>query len=282
MAESSISTGHENGIATIRLNRPDKLNAMTTTMISDFVEALAKAERDDAVRVVVVTGSGRAFCAGTDISAGFDLPTGGDPATGKWVPPDVGGALTLKLYRMKKPVLAAVNGVAAGIGATMLLAMDRRFVAEGARFTFPFARRGIMAESVSSWFLPRVVGLPNALDWMLTGRMIEADEALRCGLADEVLPADDLVARVHAYARTIIDNTSAASVAVNRQLLWRMASGRAPEEAHELESRALAALLAHADSKEGVSSFMEKRPPRFTSTAADADFMDGWWEATDR
>lgn len=278
MAEDPIRSEHEGAIATITLSRPDKLNAMTVAMTQAIFAALDRAEADDSVRAVIVTGSGRAFCAGTDLSNGFDLPTGGDPETGKEVPPDVGGILGLRVYRMKKPVVAAINGVAAGIGATLPLVMDRRFAVEGARFTFPFSRRGIMAETVSSWFLPRIVGLSTALDWMLTGRMIEADEALAKGLVDELLPPGRLLPRTREFVEEIARHAAPASVAVNRQMLWRMMGNHSPEQAHQFESRALAGLLAHPDSKEGVASFLEKRPPRFTGTARDAGFMDAWWK----
>ena len=277
MTTDPIAGAHEEGIATIALNRPDKLNAMTLPMIDGLIAAFDMAEEDDSVRAVIVTGTGRAFCAGTDLSTGFALPTGGDPKSGAGVPADVGGLLALRIHRMKKPVIAAINGVAAGIGATLPLAMDRRIAVEGARFTYPFARRGIMAESVSSWFLPRIVGISTALDWMMTGRMIEADEALAKGLVDELVAPEELLPRARAFARQIIEHTAPASVAVNRQLLWRMIGDCSPQQAHDLESRALSGLLAHPDSKEGVASFMEKRPPRFTGTVRTADFMDGWW-----
>lgn len=277
MAEDDIASMYEGGIATITLNRPDKLNAVTLDMIDGLIAALDKAEEDDAVGAIIVTGKGRAFCAGTDLSAGFALPTGGDPKTGAGVPSDVGGLAALRIHRMKKPVIAAINGVAAGIGATLPLTMDRRIAVEGVRFTYPFARRGIMAESVSSWFLPRIVGISTALDWMMTGRMIDANEALVKGLVDELVAPEELLPRARAFARQIIDHAAPASVAVNRQLLWRMIGDYSPQDAHDFESRALSGLLAHTDSGEGVASFMEKRPPRFTGTVRTADFMDCWW-----
>lgn len=262
--------------AIITLNRPDRLNTARIRTHEEITAALDLAEADDRVRAVVVTGAGRAFCAGTDLSAGFDVPRGGDPASGEGVPPDVGGQVTLRVHAMRKPVIAAINGVAAGFGATFPLAMDRRFAVPGARFLFPFVRRGIMAESCSSWFLPRLVGMGPALDWMLTGRAIEAEEALAKGLVDELVEPDALLPRALAYAADIAANTAPASVAVTRQLLWRMAAAPDPAIAHDLESRALAGLLAHPDSVEGVRSFAEKRPPAFTGTVADAGFMDGW------
>lgn len=277
MTDEAIRSEHEGGIATITVNRPEKLNAMTVAMTRALAAAFDRAEADDGVRAVIVTGTGRAFCAGTDLSNGFDLPTGGNPETGENVPPDVGGVVGLRVYRMRKPVIAAINGVSAGIGATLPLTMDRRLAVEGVRFTFPFSRRGIMVETLSSWFLPRIVGMSTALDWMLSGRMIEADEALAKGLVDELLPPDRLLMRAREFADGIIRHTAPASVAVNRQMIWRMMGDFSPEQAHELESRALAGLLAHPDSREGVASFMEKRPPRFTGTVRDAAFMDTWW-----
>lgn len=264
-------------IATITLNRPDRLNAARVQTIDELLAGLDEADRDDSIRVVIMTGAGRAFCAGTDLENGFDLPTGGDPATGEGVPEDVGGRVTLRLYRMRKPVIAAINGAAAGFGATSILAMDRRIASSGAKFVFPFVRRGIMAESCSSWFLPRLVGMSTALDWMLTGRTITAEEAFAKGLVDELVEPDALLERAQAYAREIAEQTAPMSVAITRQLLWRMANTDDPSVAHDLESRASTALLAHGDSREGVESFKEKRLPRFSGAASLTDFTDSWW-----
>ena len=222
------------GIATLRLNRPDRLNAVGVRTHAEIRAALSAADGDDTVRAVVVTGTGRAFCAGTDLSDGFDLPTGGDAASGDGVPPDVGGEVTLRLYEMRKPVIAAVNGVAAGFGATFLLAMDRRIAGAGSRFLFPFVRRGIMPESCSSWFLTRLVGMGPALDWMLTGRAIPAEEALARGLIDEIVEADELLPRARAWAAEIAANCAPASVAVARQLMWRMSA--VPDPPHRARS----------------------------------------------
>jgi len=265
------------GIVTIWLNRPDKLNAARKETHDELLAALSRADEDDDVRVVVVSGRGRAFCAGTDLSGGFSLPSGGDPATGEGVPADLGGRVTLRLFDMRKPVIGAINGVAVGFGATFLLPMDVRLASSEARFGFVFSRRGIVAESCSSWFLPRLVGIPTALDWMITGRLISAEEALKAGLVQKVLPPDHLLAEAMTLAQDIVKQTAPVSVAVNRQLLWKMMGADHPRIAHALESRALSATLAHPDSAEGARSFAEKRPAEFRGRISEAAFMDGWW-----
>ena len=278
MTYEDIEYALEDGVATIWLNRPDKLNAARVSTHDELISALDRADCDDAVKAIIVSGRGRAFCAGTDLSDGFALPSGGDPATGEGVQADVGGRVTLRLYDMRKPVIGAVNGAAVGFGATFLLPMDFRLAAVGAKFGFVFTRRGIVAESCSSWFLPRVVGLPTALDWMLTGRMVAAEEALAKGLVTELLAPDALMARVRAIARDIVENCAPVSVAMNRQLLWKLLGADHPRAAHHLESRGLAAALAHADSAEGAKSFVEKRAPAFTGNVSDAGFIRAWWQ----
>jgi enoyl-CoA hydratase/carnithine racemase len=263
--------------AIIALNRPEKLNAVRMRSLDELVAALDDADADDAIRAVVVTGNGRAFCAGTDLSDGFDLPMGGDPATGDGVPPDAGGRVTLRLYEMTKPVIAAVNGPAVGFGATSLLAMDFRLAAAEAKFCYIFARRGIVAESCSSWFLPRIVGVATALDWMLTGRMVPAQEALQKGRVQDVVPAEALLPRAMEIARGIAETTAPVSVAINRQLMWKMLDAEHPRMAHALESRGVAATLAGPDAREGARAFAERRAPAFTSKASDAAFMRAWW-----
>lgn len=270
-------------IVTIALNRPDKLNAARAETYSELVAALDAADADEAVRAIIVTGRGRAFCAGTDLSGGrFSLPRGGDPATGKGIPADLGGRVTLRLFEMRKPVIGAVNGPAVGFGATFLLPMDYRIASSTARFGFVFTRRGIAAESCSSWFLPRIVGITTALDWMLTGRMVDAEEALRKGLVSEIAAPEELLAKATAIAREIADNTAPASVALNRQLLWRMLGADHPLEAHKLESRAIAATVGTPDSAEGARAFLEKRPPNFTGKVADTRYMEAWWPLRDQ
>lgn len=273
----TIAVSTDGPVRTIRLNRPDRLNAATRQMHDELVAALDGAEDDDAIRVVIVTGEGRAFCAGTDLAEGFG-PASGDPATGRDVERDVGGRVTLRLFTLRKPVIGAVNGAAVGFGATLLLPMDFRLAAEDARFGYVFSRRGIVPESCSSWFLPRLVGMTKALDWTITGRLVPADEGLAAGLLNEVLPADELLPRAHALAREIAETTSPASVALVRQLLWRMQGEAHPMAAHRLESRCLAALARLPDVPEGVAAFIGKRPPRFsTRPSVDLDFTASWW-----
>jgi enoyl-CoA hydratase/carnithine racemase len=264
-------------IATITLDRPAKLNAVTRDSIAQLTRAFEQADADDAVRAVILTGAGRAFCAGADLSDGFGLPTGGDPATGEGIAPDPGGQATLRLFEMRKPVIAAVNGPAVGFGATVLLPADRRIAAEGAKFAFPFVRRGIVPDGCSSWFLPRLVGLPKALDWMLSGRTFPAEEALAGGLVEEIIPEPDLIARARAIAASLIEGTAPVSVALARRLLWTMAGEAHPARAHALESRGLAATLRR-DGAEGAAAFMERRPAAFPSrVSSDCDYTQTWW-----
>ena len=277
MAGSDVAYAVRGAAAVLSFARPERMNAARMQTHADLIAALDRAEADDAVRGVVLTGEGRAFCAGTDISEGFVLPEGGDPVTGEGVQPDVGGATVLRIFRMRKPVIAAVNGVAVGFGASVTLACDIRLAAEGARWGFVFARRGICAESCVSWFLPRVVGISTALDWMMTGRMVEAAEAAEAGLVKAVVPAEALLDAALGVVEEIAANTAPVSVAMNRELLWRMLGAGHPAEAHALESRALAARLAHGDSREGVAAFAERRAPRFEAGLAAAAVMDGWW-----
>lgn len=264
------------GIATIAFDRPAKLNAVTQAMIETLVRALAWADDDDDVRAVVLTGEGRAFCAGADLSGGFGLPTEGDPATGEGVASDPGGLATLRLFEMRKPVIAAVNGAAAGFGATVLLPCDVRIAAAGARFAFPFVRRGIVPDACSSWFLQRVTGLATALDWMLSGRTFDVAEAHAKGLVSEVTAPEALLERAYAIARSMTADTAPVSIAVTRRLIWAMAGAIHPAQAHAFESRGLAATLLR-DGAEGAAAFMERRPPRFPGRASvDADFIDAW------
>ncbi|MFG1229988.1 enoyl-CoA hydratase-related protein [Xanthobacter wiegelii] len=273
----TIAVTVDGPVLTLTLNRPAQLNAATSQMHTEIVAALDVADADDAIRAVVVTGAGRAFCAGTDLSEGFGPPEG-DPATGEGVVRDVGGRVTLRLFSLRKPVIGAINGAAVGFGATFLLPMDFRLAVEGARFGYVFSRRGIVTESCSSWFLPRIVGMTRALDWALSGRLIPATEALAAGLLTEVLPADELLPRAHALARDLAENTSPASVALIRQLLWRMEGESHPMAAHRLESRCLSALVRLPDVPEGVAAFREKRAPRFsTRPSTDLEFADKWW-----
>jgi enoyl-CoA hydratase/carnithine racemase len=262
------------GVATITLHRPEKLNAFTPVMAAELARAAAAADADDAVRVVVVTGAGRAFCAGADLAAGpgglGDRARGGigggeEPGRGSidGVPRDWGGIASLPFAALRKPVVAAVNGPAVGIGATVLLPMDVRIAAESARFGFVFVRRGITPEAASSWFLPRLVGISQAMEWVATGRVFDAAEALRGGLVSRVVADADLLPTAYALAREIADNTSGVAVGAARQLLWSMLGAPSPWDAHRAESRALADLTAGPDVEEGVAAFLAKRPPDF-------------------
>ncbi|HEX2651359.1 MAG TPA: crotonase/enoyl-CoA hydratase family protein [Burkholderiales bacterium] len=267
-------------ILTVTLNRPDKLNAFTTRMRDELIAAFAAADADDEVRVVIVTGAGRAFCAGADLSAGretFDFAKRGGPEAAEQR--DGGGRVSLAIYGSKKPVIAAVNGAAVGVGVTMTLPMDIRIASTEARFGFVFARRGIVPEACSSWFLPKVVGLSQAAEWLYTGRVFGAEEALAARLVSRVVPPEEVLPAARKLAREIADNTSAVSVALSRQMLWRMAGADHPMEAHKVDSRAIYAMGASDDVKEGIASFKEKRAPRFTMRASkDMPDFYPWWE----
>ncbi|MGY1665677.1 enoyl-CoA hydratase-related protein [Geodermatophilus sp. SYSU D00696] len=263
-------------VATITLDRPDRLNAFTPVMAAELARAAAAADADDAVRVVVVTGAGRAFCAGADLAAGpgglGDRARGGiggaaEPGRGSvdGVPRDWGGIAALPFAALRKPVIAAVNGPAVGIGATLTLPMDVRIAAESARFGFVFVRRGITPEAASTWFLPRVVGISQAVEWVATGRVFDAAEALRGRLVSRVVPDAELLPTALGLAREIADNTSGVAVAAARRMLWSMLGAPSPWDAHRAESRALAELTAGPDVEEGVAAFLAKRPPEFTA-----------------
>ena len=270
----------DNGILTVTLNRPDKLNAFTHTMLRELLDALDKADTDDDVRVIIFTGAGRGFCAGADLSAGagsFDH-AGEDGRTAD-THRDGGGLLTLRLYESRKPLIAAINGAAVGVGVTMTLPMDIRLASSDARFGFVFARRGIVPEAASSWFLPRIVGVSQALQWAYSGRVFPASEALAARLVSEVLAPEDLLPRARAIAREIVENTSAISVTMIRHMLWRMLSEDHPMAAHRLDSRSIYELGQSADAKEGVSSFLEKRAPQFPGKVSrDMPKFFPWWE----
>ncbi|HUO91484.1 MAG TPA: crotonase/enoyl-CoA hydratase family protein [Rhizomicrobium sp.] len=289
MAYEQILTAVTDQILTITLNRPDKLNAFTGTMMSELIDAFEKASADDGVRVVVVTGAGRAFCAGADLSAGaatFDPGTRPDRNAGAgpeidWSDErvrDGGGRLTLAIFECLKPVIAAVNGPAVGVGATMQLAMDIRIASEQARFGFVFSRRGIVPEACSSWFLPKIVGIAQALDWCFSGRVFDAQEALRGNLVKEVVKPEELLPRAYALAAEIRDNTSPVSVALIRQMLWRLSALDHPMEAHKIDSRGIYSRGSSDDVKEGVVAFLEKRPARFPQKVSrDMPPYFPWW-----
>ena len=276
MEFQQIDYAVEDGIATITLDRPDRMNAFTERMRLELIAAFDRADADDDVRVVIVTGRGKAFCAGADLAGGGD--TFRSDSEEVWR--DGGGQVSLRIYESKKPVIAAINGPAVGVGVTMTLPMDIRLASDSARFGFVFTRRGITPEACSSWFLPRLVGISRALGWVLSGRVFPAAEALAGGLVSEVLPAADLLPRARALAREIADNTSAVSVALGRQLLWRMLGADHPMEAHKIDSRAISHMGRSPDAAEGVTSFLEKRPPRFSMRPSqDMPPFYPWWRA---
>jgi enoyl-CoA hydratase/carnithine racemase len=283
MAFETLLVDISDGIMTLTLNRPTRLNAFTETMAHELIAAFDQADDDDAVRVVIVTGAGRAFCAGADLGSGGDTfdraahGRGDDPADPR--NRDGGGTVTLRIFKCLKPVIAAVNGPAVGIGATMQLAMDIRMASDAARFGFVFARRGIVPEAASSFFLPRIVGMGQALEWCFTGRVFGAEEALKGGLVRSLHAPDALLPAAIALAREIADNTAPVSVAMTRQMLWRMAAARDPMEAHRVDSRAIFARGASADAREGVTSFLEKRPAVYPDrVSSDMPSFFPWWE----
>ena len=269
-----------NNVATITLHRPDKLNAFTNRMLKEMIDAFDVADGDDDVRAVIVTGSGRAFCAGADLSGGGETfaKGGSDVAARSGVIRDGGGLVALRIFESKKPVIGAINGAAVGVGVTMTLPMDIRLASEAARFGFVFARRGIVPEAASSWFLPRLVGISQAAEWCYTGRMIGAEEAREARLVRSVHAPEDLLPVARAIAREIADNAAPVSVALSRQMLWRMLGADHPMEAHRVDSRAINSRGASADAREGVVSFLEKRAPHFPGKVSDGlpDVFPDW------
>jgi enoyl-CoA hydratase/carnithine racemase len=278
-------------ILTITLNRPDKLNAFNAQMQQELIAAFDESDKDDNIRVVIVTGEGRGFCAGADLSAGAstfdrDLRRGpvkknADGSTDYSDPQvrDGGGTVTLRIFKSLKPVIAAVNGPAVGIGATMQLAMDIRIASEAARFGFVFSQRGIVPEAASSWFLPRLVGIQQALDWCYSGRVFPAQEALAGGLVKEVVSPDQLLPRARELAKSYIEKTAPVSVALIRQMMWRMMGADDPMEAHKVDSRGIYERGRSDDVKEGVVAFLEKRPSQFKNkVSADMPPYFPWWD----
>jgi enoyl-CoA hydratase/carnithine racemase len=251
------------GVATVTLNRPDRLNAFTERMLHELVDAMDQADADDDVRAVIFTGRGRAFCAGADLGEGGATFAAEGDAFEAERNADGGGIIAQRLYRSTKPLIAAINGPAVGVGATMTLPMDIRIAADTARFGFVFARRGIVPEACSSWFLPRVVGINQATEWVFSGRVFDAQEALRGRLVRSLHPAEDLLAVAQDIAREIADNTSAVAIALARTMLWRMLEEPDPAAAHAIDSRGIFEMGRSADAREGVTSFVEKRPPAF-------------------
>jgi len=269
----------EGRVLTITLNRPEQRNAVTYKTLDELIDAYDRAEADDRVRVIVLTGEGDFFSAGTDLgdSSGF-------AADSKTFKPlrggnrDVGGELAMKMFASNKVLIAAMNGTAVGIGITMTLPMDIRIASDSARFGLPFTRRGIIPESCATWFLPRLVGIAQAMDWVATGRIFGAEEALAGGLVRELVPAAEVLSRAQALAAEIASKTSAVSIALARNLMWRQLASPHPMSANQLESKALLFLGPGPDVKEGVASFKEKRDPEFTMTTSDLPEFVPWWE----
>ena len=269
-------------IATITLHRPDKLNAFTNTMMREVISAFDTTDADDSVRAVIVTGSGRGFCAGADLSGGGDTFSGGgsDVATKQGVPRDGGGLVSLRIFESLKPVIGAINGAAVGVGATMTLPMDIRLSSDIAKFGFVFAKRGIVPEACSSYFLPRIVGISRATEWVFTGRVFGSQEAKDAGLIRSVHAPEELIPAARALASEIVANTSPVSVAVSRQMLWRMLGASHPMEAHRVDSRGIKERGKSSDSREGVVSFLEKRTAVFPDKVSDGlpDIFPNWEE----
>tara|TARA_Y100001001_G_C7946415_1_gene287467 strand:- start:105 stop:962 length:858 start_codon:yes stop_codon:yes gene_type:complete len=280
MNYSTILYDLEDSVLLITLNRPQILNAFNRDMMAEMIDALDKADADDNVRAIIVTGAGRGFCAGADLSAGgntFNAEARDDREDG--LQRDGGGRVTLRIFECKKPIIAAINGAAVGIGATMTLPMDIRLCSTKAKFGFVFARRGIVPEACSSYFLPRVVGISQALEWCYSGRVFLGDEALAGGLVRSVHQPDDLLAAAKVIAREIADNTSAVSVTLIRQMMWKMLGADHPMEAHKIDSRGIYFAGKAADAKEGVESFLEKRTAKFPlKVSEDMPEFYPWWE----
>jgi enoyl-CoA hydratase/carnithine racemase len=288
MAEySQILLDIADGVAVLTLNRPAKMNAYTRTMMTEMIDALDRTDADDSVRAVIVTGAGdKAFCAGADLTPEH----GGVPFASAEAVEDLsdtrvrdgGGMITLRMFQSKKPLIGAINGASVGVGATMQLPMDMRLASTTARYGFVFAKRGLVPEAASSWFLPRIVGMPLALKWCMTGRIFGAEEALRGGLVRSLHAPEDLLPAAHALAREIADNTSAISVSMTRAMLWRNAALDHPMKAHRVDSRAIYTMARTDDVKEGVASFLEKRAPNYPGrVSSDMPAFYPWWDEPD-
>lgn len=262
-----ILTEDRGQVRLLTLNRPEKMNAYSTDLHHSMMDALDAADADPAVRAIVITGAGKAYCAGADISGGFSSVIDGQPSYEDekhgTVSRDYGGMLNLRIYELNTPIIAAINGVAVGIGCTQLLPMDIRVASEKAKFAIPFARRGIVWDGAASHFLPRLVGVAKASEWGVTGRMIKADEALAAGLVSELTAPEEVLPRAMEIAQDIAQNCSPESTAQIKRLLRLGMEGSSPFQAHIEESVELTKAFASADCMEGVQSFLQKRPPNF-------------------
>ena len=270
----------ENGILTITLNRPERLNAFNNEMRDEVIAALDAADADDEVKAIIFTGSGRAFCAGADLGGGGD--TFNYQPKSDEIPRDGGGLLTLRIFECLKPVISACNGPAVGIGATMQCAMDIRLASDNAKYGFVFSKRGIVPEAASSWFLPRVVGISTALEWTFSGRIFNAEEALERGFVRTVYAPDELLPAARALAAEFCNETSAVSVAMARQMMWKMLGADHPMEAYQIDSRGVYFTGKSEDAQEGVKSFLEKRPARYPGkVSSDMPEFFPWWDERD-
>lgn len=268
----------EHGICLITLNRPDRLNAWTKKMMEELIDAFCQADENDDIRVTIITGEGKGFCAGADLDPERFVGRGKALPAGE-IPRDTAGQLTLVIYDLKKPVIAAINGPAVGVGITMTLPMDIRIASTKAKIGFAFNRRGMIPEGCSTWFLPRIVGISRASEWMTTGQILSSQEALEGGLVSRVVPPDKLMPTAFDLAKEIRDNTSAISTILSRQMLWRMLGADHPMEAHKIESRNLHYMFQSADLQEGVASFLEKRAPNFPmKPSRDLPDFYPWWK----
>lgn len=280
MSYSTILYEVEDSILTITLNRPEALNAFNNEMLFELIDACDKADADDNVKAIIITGAGRGFCAGADLSGGgnaFDYDSREDKENG--LSRDGGGRLTLRLYELNKPIIAAINGPAVGVGVTMTLPMDIRLASTNAKFGFVFARRGIVPEACSSYFLPRVVGISKALEWCYSGKVFPASEAMDGGLLRSLHAPEDLLVEARKIAAEIRDNTSAVSITLVRHMMWKMLGADHPMEAHKIDSRGIYHRGKSPDSKEGVVSFLEKRPADFPGkVSTDMPEFFPWWE----
>jgi len=296
MSYETIKYDVEDSILTITLHRPEKMNAFTGRMMQEIIDAFDRADADDNVRAIIMTGEGKAFCAGADLSEGaktFDYEKRkdrpdkvgnprNDDGSVNWSDESIrdgGGRVSLRIYQSIKPVIGAINGAAVGIGVTMQLPMDIRLASTKARFGFVFSRRGIVPEACSSWFLPRVVGISQALEWCYSGRVFDAQEALRGGLVRELYEPEDLLPAARAIAREIVEETASVSVSLTRQMMWRMLGADHPMEAHKIDSKAIYSRGASPDAKEGVMSFLEKRKATYPcKPSTDMPEFYPWWE----
>jgi len=279
----TLDATRDKKVLTIQFTRPEKMNTFSGQMLKDILEVLDDAEKDDEVRAVIFTGSGKAFCAGADLSSGEDTFDMSDrQKKDQNVQRDTGGVLTLRLFDFKKPLIAAINGAAVGVGVTMTLPMDIRICSDRAKFGFVFAKRGIVPEACSSWFLPKIVGISNALQWCLSGKIFQPTEALEKGLITEITSEEDLLKRAKEIASDFVDSTSSLSVTLIRQMLWKMLGADHPMEAHKVDSRGVYFLGKTGEASEGVLSFLEKRDPNFPGKVSkDLPEFYPWWTEKD-